>query len=166
MIALCIKIFFVRIVEVSFSTVKTIFIVRNKKLQSAIAGFCEMFIWYLVISEAINNGGSSIYIALAYGAGYGAGTFIGGMISDKFIKGNFTIQVITRNYDLIEYLKSKEFGVTVVNIDNDEDYKYMLFIEIYKNHYYELKKRIKKMDPNAFIVANETRSVYNGYMKK
>lgn len=166
MLALCLKIFFVKILEVSSATIKTVYIVKNKKLRSAIAGFSEAFIWFLIVSEAMNTGELSIWVAIAYGGGYAAGVFVGGLISDKFIKGNFTIQVITRNHEVVDYLKSKGFGVTVVPAEYNEIKKYMLFIEIDKKDYNEIKEKIKKVDEGAFIVANETYSVHNGYMRK
>ena len=41
--------------------------------------------------------------------------------------------------------------------------KYMLFIEISNSNYYKLQKLVKKYDNNAFIVANESKYVLNGY---
>ena len=166
MIILCIKIFLVRIIDVSLGTIKTIYIVKNKKLKSALFGFCEVFIWFMIAREALNTSGTNIYVALAYAGGYATGTYLGGFISQKFIIGNFTIQVITKEIKLVQYLRDSGFGVTAVNIENDSKYKQMLFIEIYKRHYFELKKAIKKFDPEAFIVTNETYSVSNGYLKK
>lgn len=39
----------------------------------------------------------------------------------------------------------------------------MLFIEISNSNYYKLQKLVKKYDNNAFIVANESKYVLNGY---
>ena len=42
----------------------------------------------------------------------------------------------------------------------------MLFIEIDKTKFINLRKIIKKYDKNAFVVVNETKEVYNGYFQK
>ena len=42
----------------------------------------------------------------------------------------------------------------------------MLFVEINNKRFNHLKKIVKKEDPKAFIVVNETKYVQNGYIKK
>ena len=91
-------------------------------------------------------------------------------LSEKFIKGNFGVQVITSKKDdeLVALLKKSGFGVSVIDVrsEKEQNEKYMLFIEIDKVKFDDLKKLIKKYDPNAFIVVNETKKVYNGYFTK
>lgn len=41
----------------------------------------------------------------------------------------------------------------------------MLFIEIDKKRISGLRQLIKKLDPKAFMVVNETKYVQNGYFK-
>ena len=55
MLFLCIKIFFVRILDVSLGTIRTIMTVKNKNLIASIIGFVEITIWFLVVKEAINT---------------------------------------------------------------------------------------------------------------
>ncbi|MDD3453086.1 MAG: DUF5698 domain-containing protein [Bacilli bacterium] len=165
---LCIKIFFVRILDVSLGTVRTIMTVKGKKILASTISFVEVFIWFMIVREALNTNNTSIWIAIAYASGYAAGTFIGGTISEKFIKGNFTVQVITSKRAMVAYLKEQGFGVSVLNVKNDDDIteKYMLFIEINKMRFDNLKKMIEKYDDKAFVVVNETKTVYNGYFRK
>ena len=122
---LCLKVFFVRIIDVSMGTCRTIVTVKGKKLLASLIGFFEVFIW-----------------------------FIG-------------VQVITskRDDELVAFLKKNGFGVSVIDVRSEKEHneKYMLFIEIDKVKFNDLKKIIKKYDPNAFVVVNETKEVYNGY---
>ena len=41
----------------------------------------------------------------------------------------------------------------------------MLFMEINKKSYEQLKKLINELDPKAFLVVNETKIVQNGFIK-
>ena len=41
----------------------------------------------------------------------------------------------------------------------------MIFIEIDKKRFNDLKRLIKSLDKKAFIVVNETKFVQNGYFK-
>ena len=62
---LCFKIFFARILDVSLGTVRTIFTVKGKSLISALIGFIEVLVWFLVAREALSNG-INIFIAISY----------------------------------------------------------------------------------------------------
>ncbi len=164
---LCLKVFCVRIIDVSMGTCRTIVTVKGKKILASLIGFFEVFIWFVVVKEALNTDSTSIFIALSYAGGYATGTFIGSSISEKFIKGNFGVQVITSKKDdeLVAFLKKNGFGVSVIDVRSEKEHneKYMLFIEIDKTKFNDLKRLIKKYDSNAFVVVNETKEVYNGY---
>ena len=164
---LCLKVFFVRIIDVSMGTCRTIVTIKGNKLLASLIGFVEVFVWFVVVKEALNTESTSLFIALSYAGGYATGTYLGSAISEKFIKGNFGVQVITsrRDDELVAFLKKNGFGVSVIDVrsEKEQNEKYMLFIEIDKVKFNDLKKLIKKYDPNAFVVVNETKVVYNGY---
>ena len=166
---LCLKIFIVRIIDVSLGTVRTLITVKGKNFLAAMVGFIEVFVWFLVVREAINTDSNSIFIVIAYSGGFATGTFLGGILSDKLIKGNLSVQVITSNKDkkMIDTIRKEGYAVSIMNIkglDEEKD-KYMLFIEINKTRLGHLKEIIKKLDDKAFIVVNETKYVQNGYIK-
>lgn len=166
---LCLKIFTVRIIDVSLGTVRTLITVKGKNFLAALVGFIEVFVWFLVVREAINTDSNSIFIVIAYSGGFATGTFIGGILSDKLIKGNLSVQVITSNKDkkMINNIRKEGYAVSIMNIKgiDEENDKYMLFIEINKKSLNHLTNVIKKLDENAFVVVNETKYVQNGYIK-
>ena len=165
---LCIKIFFVRILDVSMGTLRTVVTVKGKALYASMIGFFEMFIWFLIVKEALNTNETSIWIAVAYSLGFATGTFIGSVLSKKFISGNLSVQIITdKAYpDMVNTLRNEGYGVTVMDVEgkNKDQEKYMLFIEINNKSLNHLQHLVKKMDTNAFIVVNETKYVQNGFI--
>lgn len=165
---LCFKIFIVRIIDVSMGTVATILTVKGKKFLASVIGFIEILLWFLIVKEALNTDETSIFIAISYALGFATGTYFGGYISEKYISGNFVVQLITSNKNLIKFLKENGFGVSAIDVLNEDEKvkKYMLFIGIDKNKFYDLKRLIKKYDKKAFIMVNETKEVYNGYFQK
>jgi uncharacterized protein YebE (UPF0316 family) len=164
---LCIKIFFVRIIDVSLGTFRTITTVKGKKLFSSFVGFIEVLIWFLIVKEALNNETNSIWVAIAYSLGFATGTYIGGILSDKFIQGNLSIQVILsdNNESIINEIRKSGYAVSVMNIKGQEKERYMLLIEIDKDDLNHLTSIIKKLDQKAFIIVNETKMVQNGFIK-
>lgn len=172
-IVLCITIFFVRILDVSLGTIRTIYTVKGKSLTGSLIGFVEVLVWFLIVKEALNTPDVSnihnFMIAISYALGFATGTYIGGVISDKFIKGNFGVQVILSedNDEIVEKIREKGYAVSVIDVKGKEEKKdrYMLFIEINKKHFDNLSNLIKSLDSKAFIVVNETKFVQNGFIK-
>ena len=82
---LCLKIFFVRIIDVSLGTVRTIFSVKGKNLIASLIGFVEITVWFLVVKEALNTTESGLIIGISYSLGFAVGTYVGGILSNKFI---------------------------------------------------------------------------------
>ena len=169
LLMLCIKVFSVRILDVSLGTMRTIVTVKGKTKTASLIGFVEVLIWFLVVREALNTDIESIWIAISYAGGYATGTLIGGYLSNKFIQGNFGVQVILseNNDSIIDTIRKEGYAVSVIDVkgqDKDKE-KYMLFIEIDKKRFDHLRNLIKELDEKAFIVVNETRMVQNGYFK-
>ena len=92
---LCLQIFFARILDVSISTVRTVYVLKGKTSIVATLAFLEITIWFLVAREAINVENINIWIVLSYSGGYTTGTIVGTFISKKFIKGNLGLEVIS-----------------------------------------------------------------------
>ena len=165
---LCVKIFFVRILDVSLGTVRMIITVKGNKLVASLIGFFEILVWFLIVKEALNTTETSIFIALSYSLGYATGTYIGGILSDKFVSGTLSVQVIlsNNNHQIVDKIREEGFAVSVVNVKGKEDHdKYMLFMEIDKKKINQLKYLIKSLDSKAFVVVNETKMVENGFFK-
>ena len=165
---LCVKIFFVRILDVSLGTVRMIITVKGNKLVASLIGFFEILVWFLIVKEALNTTETSIFIALSYSLGYATGTYIGGILSDKFVSGTLSVQVIlsNNNHKIVDKIREEGFAVSVVNVKGKEDHdKYMLFMEIDKKKINQLKYLIKSLDSKAFVVVDETKMVENGFFK-
>ncbi len=154
-------IFLARILDVSIGSIRIIFLSRgNSKLASSLA-FFEMLVWFLIARDALENS-NNIIIVIGYCLGYAVGTFVGSILSEKFINEIYGIQVVTSKI-LVKELKSRGYGVTNVKVDNN---KYMLFIQTDKNKMKELYQVINKYDKKAFISVNNTKRVINGYFSK
>ena len=49
---LCIKVFLGRMVDVSLSTLQTMYLFKGKRNLATIVGFIDVLIWFLVVREA------------------------------------------------------------------------------------------------------------------
>ena len=94
---LCMKIFCVRIIDVTLGTLRTIITVKDKIFLASVIGFFEVLVWFLIAKEALDTSSSSVLVGIFYALGFACGTYIGGKISRRFVKGKLTVQVITTN---------------------------------------------------------------------
>lgn len=167
---LCLKIFSVRIIDVSIGTVRSIFTIKGKNFTASLIGFFEILVWFLVAKEALDTDNNSIWIAISYSLGFATGTYLGGFLSSVLIKVKLGVQVILSSNDkrVVKIIRDKGYAVSVMDVKgrNFLDNKYMLFIEIENDKYNELTSLIKRLDEKAFIVVNETKYVHNGYFAK
>ena len=158
-----------RILDVSLGTIRTIIMVKGNSLKCAFIAFFEVFVWFIVAREALNTEHISLWIAISYSAGYATGTYIGSKLSNIFVKGNTTCQVITSKAtkNNIKLLRDKGYALTILDIKDYYDgiKKKMLLIEINNTKIKELSKLIRKIDNNAFITFSETKTVINGFIK-
>lgn len=165
---LCLKIFLVRIIDVSLGTVRTVLTVKGKTLLATLTSFFEVFIWFLIVREALNTDETSIFVAISYAGGFATGTYLGMFISNKFIKGNLSLQIIISKDDqIVNKIRKEGYAVSIIDVkgkEHDKD-KYMLFIEIDKKRLNHLNDLVKSLDENAFVVVNETKYVQNGFIK-
>lgn len=163
---LCLKIFFVRIIDVSLGTFRTIITVKGKAFYASVIGFIEVFVWFLIVREALNTDIESIWIAISYSLGFATGTYIGSILSKHFIEGTLSIQIITTKYNLVNAIRENGYGVSVINVNGkDEEEKYMLFIEIKNKSLKQLRGLASSIDKNCFFIVTETKYVQNGYIK-
>ena len=167
MLVLCLKVFFARITDVTLGTIRTMFTVKGKRVIASLIGFIEVLIWFLIVREALQTDSKSIFVAISYALGFATGTYIGGLLASKLIKGKINVQVFTENNKLQEELRNIGYAVTEIDCKGyNNESKYMLYITVDKKKESELRKIIEDMDNNAFIVENETHYVENGYFKK
>ncbi len=167
-LSVCIMVFGARICDVSLGAIRTILMIDDKRWQSSLCGFCEILVWFLIVSEALTTDAPKIYVALAYALGYATGNFIGSTIARKLTAEKWSINVITtiRDDDLIIAIHNEGFAVTKMECSGGTDVpRYFLYLEIQGKKFKQLKQIINQYDPQAFITVNKTKVVINGFFK-
>ena len=161
---LCIKIFFVRIIDVSLGTIRTLFTVKGKNLVASTIGFLEILVWFLIVKEALNTEYESIFIAISYALGFAPGTYIGGIVSDFFMNDTLGVFVTLsdKNQEVVNKIRKAGYVLSVINVMGYDKEKYLLLLEVDKKRINKLKKLINSLDDKAFLVVNETKYVQNG----
>lgn len=164
LVLMCLEIFFARIIDVSLGTIRTYITIKGKTIIAAIIAFVEVTIWFIVVKEAI-AADTNFFIVISYALGYTVGTMLGTYISKTFIKGLIRVEIITENATKknIEFIKKAGYGVSAISLKDSK--KDLLLIEAQNRELKKIKRIIKDIDENAFVVINESKLVYNGFIK-
>lgn len=169
MLLMCLQIFFARVVDVTFGTLRTIFIVRGKKYYASFIAFFEVLIWFLIAKEALDNINESILVPICYSGGFAVGTYIGINITNKYINSYVNVNIVTKidNKKMINILREKGYAVSIIGLKEAKDFikKDLLIITINRNYMSEVTNLVKSIDSNAFINFNDTKYVQNGLIK-
>ena len=160
-------IFAINIVYVTFFTVRMIMTLKGYRYIAAAVSMVEVVIYVIGLGLVLDNLGE-IQNLIAYAIGYGIGVIIGSMIEEKMALGYITVNVITseKNLKLPSVLREKGYGVTdwsANGLDGDRT-----SMQILTPRKYELKLyvTIKEIDPKAFIIAYEAKTIHGGFWVK
>jgi len=158
-------IFFARVCDVTFSTIRTIFMTRGEKIIASIIGFFEVTIWILVAARVINDVGNDPWKILAYSAGFATGCFVGVTVEEFLAVGLITIRAIVSFEDgeeVARVLREKGFGVTIFEGKGMEKKKSMLLVYTKRKRRKEAINVIKDKVPSA-VISFENTKVESGF---
>ncbi len=156
-------VFLARVLDVSFGTVRVIFVSRGFKYLSPLIGFFEILIWLLAIGQIMKNlSNPACYIA--YAGGFAMGNYVGIQIADKLSLGIVLIRVITEKdaSQLVELLKSADYGVTSVEGHGTTGQVKVIFTIVPRKEVKQVANLIKKFNPKAFYTIEEVGFVEKG----
>lgn len=166
-VLMCLKFFFARIFDVTLGTIRSVITIKGKTIIAAIIAFIEVTIWFLVAKQALNTE-TNFFVVVSYASGYAVGTMLGTFISKNFIRGLIRVEVITKKAtdENIELIKNSGYGISIIDLKTKDNVKQnLLLIQAKNKELKKITKLIKEIDSNAFIVINDTKIVYNGFIK-
>ena len=162
-VLLPVLIFVARVADVTLGTVRVIFVARGLKYLAPIVGFFEIIIWLLAIGQIMQNLSNPICY-VAYAGGFAMGNYVGIRIAEKLSLGVVLIRVITSKdaSELIEYLKTAEYGVTIVDAQGAAGKVQVVFTIVPRREVHSVVNLIKQFNPKAFYTIEEVGFVEKG----
>lgn len=152
-----------RMIDVSLSTIRIVYLMKGEKAFAAGLGFFESLIWLMAISQIIQNvTNAPAYIGWA--AGFGLGNYIGLLIEERLAVGKLIIRVITavEAQALIDKLKEKGYGVTYINGHGLAGEVKIIFCVIQRDQYEHVIESIQQFNPKAFYTVEDVRTAREG----
>ncbi len=156
-------IFLARVLDVSFGTIRVIFISRGFKYLSPLVGFFEILIWLLAIGQIMKNLSNPVCY-IAYAGGFAVGNYVGIRIAERLSLGVVLIRVITEKdaSQLVESLESATYGVTSIDGHGAAGQVKVVFTIVPKKEVKQVVNLIEKFNPKAFYSIEEVGFVEKG----
>jgi len=153
-----------KIIDVSLGTLRIILISKGAKKLAPLLGFVEVLIWIVSIGQVMKNLTNPVNY-IAYALGFAMGNYVGILIEQKLALGSVLIRVITRRdaSELITYLQSNDFGVTVIPAEGSLGPVHLIFTVIKRSNLNKVVEIIKKFNPKAFYSIEDIRYVSTNY---
>lgn len=162
-IILPLLIFIARVFDVTFGTMRIIFVSRGEKFLAPLFGFFEIIIWLFAIGQVMQNFTNIAYY-IAYAGGFAMGNFVGIYIEEKMAMGTLITRTITKKdaSNLIDALKSNNCGVTSIDAEGATGKVKIIFTVIKRKDVNQVVGMIKQFDPKAFFSIEEVRAANEG----
>ena len=160
-------IFTINIVYVSFFTVRMIMTLKGFRYLAAMVSMVETVIYIVGLGLVLDNL-DQIQNLVAYAVGYGSGVIIGSKIEEKMALGYITVNVITSDEDqfLPKKLRDSGYGVTDWGANGMDGGRRSMQILTPRKMELKLYATIKELDPKAFIIAYEPKTIHGGFWVK
>lgn len=162
----CILIFFSRICDVTFMSIRTIFLTKGMPKYAMIVGFFEVSIYMSVLGKMMSVIDKPQYL-LSYCAGFACGLFVGAKIEQKLAFGDAQMRVIVpvEKQSIVNDLRDMGFGVTSFIGQGKDGDRLMILINLKRKRIKEVYNFFKENDVPAFVSTNDITSYKGGYQE-
>ena len=153
-------IFLARIGDVSFSTIRIIFVMSGKRNVAPILGFFEALIWLLAIGQIISNI-DNVLSYFAYAAGFATGTYVGMYIEERLAIGRVVLRLITKEpvHELLTFLSDNDYRYSILDAEGKTGKVNVVFLVLKREDLNHLTDAVNKYHPNAFYTIEGVKMV-------
>ncbi|GKV67017.1 MULTISPECIES: DUF2179 domain-containing protein [Sporosarcina] len=160
-------IFMINVIYVSFSTVRMILTLKGYRYIAAAVSMFEVVIYVIGLGLVLDNL-DQIQNLIAYALGFGSGVVVGSKIEERLALGYITVNVITAdiNKEMPHELRRKGYGVTDWSANGLSGGRSTMEILTPRKYELQLYKTITELDPKAFIISYEPKTIHGGFWVK
>lgn len=159
-------IFMLRVGDMTLDTVRVLFVVRGKKKLAWVLGFFQAIIFVVAISQVLTNL-TNILNVLGYASGFATGNVIGMLIEERLAIGHIHLTIVSPAHGtaLAEKLRAQGFAVTEISGRGLNGMVALLHVDVMRRRIDEVETITLEEDPEAFITAEELRTIRRGFWR-
>lgn len=156
-----------RVCDVTIGTIRLILLTRGQKYYAALLGFFEVMIFVVAISQVIRNE-NNVWNILGYCTGFAIGNIVGVTLEEHIALGFSCLRIFTqeKGEEMAEALRKADFGVTQTFGQGRSGIVHIVETAVRRKDTMKVYKVVSEVDPKAFVVMDECRSIFQGYLRK
>ena len=164
-------IFFLRMVDVTMATLRTIMTVRGRRVAAAVLGFFQILFWLVAVGGALEHLDSIPHV-LGYAGGFAMGNYVGVWLEGRLAIGTSVVRaVIPKDPEsgraagprVAKVLREGEFAVTEVPArawHGDAD---VFDVVVPRRKVKQVVREVEQHDPGAFISVGDIQHTRGGF---
>ena len=146
-----------RITDVSLDTIRTVSVIQGRRTFAAVLGFVEAVVYICAVAKVLLNMNQPVY-AVAYGLGFGLGTYLGMVIEQRLAFGKQLVLLLTsKGPKLAEVLRAGNFRVTEVKGHTREGDLTILCVKILRRDALKLSRLASAVDERCDFIVEDIR---------
>lgn len=152
-------IFVARVVDVTFGTLRTSYVVRGKREFAFAFGFIEVLVWVWVVAEIITSLDNPIYYVV-YALGFATGTTVGITVEGWFAVGDQVVRVFSPTAStLASALRERGLRFTEFSGTGSSGPVSLLFVQVPRRKTDAVIEIVRGIDPTCFYTVDDIRRV-------
>ncbi len=163
-------IFFGKILEVSFMTLRIVLINRGERTIGSLIAIVEIILWLVVASSVLTGFQQDFFKGIVYAVAFACGNYIGSWLDELLAFGLSSVQVILPDMEIAketqECLRAKGFGITSLDVHGRDNDHAMLLMTMQRKRLPEALTLLKKNCPGAVITVWDIKSHRGGYLER
>ena len=147
-------VFFLRVLDVSLGTVRTIAVVNGRTALSVVFGFMEVLVWLLAVAQVLTRINEHPVLVLAFAGGYAAGNGAGVMLERIMALGSCVVSIISvdRGPEITAALRAMGQPVTTIRGEGQDGDRTLLYVTCARRDLDHVMDTALKLDPELFYV--------------
>jgi len=158
-------IFVLRVINYAISTIRLVFIARNRRFLAAMLAFVEAFVFAVVMARIVSDLSNALNL-IAYCLGASVGSYVGMAIETRFVTSYSTLTVITQELgeQIACRLRDCGYGVTITHGEGRDGAVDILRSSASSRDIQGMVNIIRAINPHAFIEIEQARALMHGWL--
>lgn len=157
-------IFSLRLVGVTFATLRILTVVRGGRLLAWLFGFFQAMTYVITIGWVSSDLGNWLKI-VGYALGFATGLVVGMLVENRLAFGFTNLQIVSpnRGLEMAQGLRDQGYAVTEVSAHGKDGSVEILYCSVMRKYEAQIYAAISKLDPDAFITAKNVYRIQHGF---
>jgi uncharacterized protein YebE (UPF0316 family) len=157
-------IFTLRMVGVTFATLRVLTVMRGGKVLAWVFGFLQALTYVISIGWVFSDLGNWTKI-LGYAMGFATGLVVGMLVENRLAFGFTNLQIVSphRGLETAQGLRDQGYAVTEVSAHGKDGAVDVLHCSVMRKYEAQIYAVISRLDPEAFVTAKNVYRIQHGF---